>query len=154
MVRRMKVRSGDPDATTFCRAGTAARRRSEPRMKTAVTLACFSVLLSGAARGDEIEIGSRVVCNTQKQIEEFVAFNEADPQTAIRDVNVEEENPTACGAAKLAFFRGRNTVTIRTKDATFQIIDILVIGLVTEHGLRSVAPSVQFALFKIDERIA
>jgi hypothetical protein len=123
-------------------------------MKIAVTLGCFFVLLSGAARGGEIEIGTPVVCNTQKQIEEFVAFNQADPQTAIRDVNAEEEDPTACGVANLAFFRGRNTVTIRTKDATFQIVDILVIGAVTDDGLRSVAPSVQFALFKIDERVA
>jgi hypothetical protein len=90
----------------------------------------------------------------QKQVEKFVAFKEADPQTAISAVNDEEEDPTACGVASLAYVRGHNTLTIRTREATFQIADILVIGVITDDGLEPVTPSVQFSLFKIDERAA
>jgi hypothetical protein len=77
----------------------------------------------------------------QKQVEKFVAFSEADPQAAISAVNDEEEDPTACGVANLAYVRGHNALTIRTRDATFQIADILVIGVITDDGARySVGP--------------
>lgn len=121
-------------------------------MKAALKLAFLSAFLLGPARGAEIEIGTGLVCNTQKQVQEFLAFNETDPQTAVRSVNDEERDPTACGVVTLAFVRGRNAVTVRTKDATFQIANILVIGMVTDDGIESVVPSVQFFLFKIDER--
>ncbi len=121
-------------------------------MRAALKLAFLSVLLVAPARGIEIEIGTGLVCNTQKQVEEFLAFNEADPQTAVLAVNDEERDPTACGVANLAFVRGHNAITVRTKDATFRITDILVIGVVSDDGIRSVAPSVQFCLFRIDER--
>ncbi len=123
-------------------------------MKAALKLAFLSVLLVAPARGAEIEIGTGLVCNTQKQVQEFLAFNEADPQTAVRAVNDEERDPTACGVANLAFVRGHNAVTVRTKDATFQITNILVIGVVSDDGINSVVPSVQFFLSKIDERRA
>jgi hypothetical protein len=123
-------------------------------MNTALKLAFLSVLVFGPARGSEIEIGTGLVCNTQKQVEEFVAFSEADPQTAITAVNDEERNPTACGVANLAFVRGRPALTVRTRDATFQIANILVVGLIDGNCMQSVTPIVQFALFKVDERRA
>lgn len=121
-------------------------------MKAALKLVLLSVFLLGPARANEIEIGTGVICNTQRQVQKFLAFNEADPQTAVRAVNDEERDPAACGVASLAFVRGHSAITVRTKDATFQITNILVVGLVTDDGVRSVAPSVQFYPFKIDER--
>jgi hypothetical protein len=123
-------------------------------MKAALKLVFLSIFLIGSARGAEVEIGTGLVCNTRKQVQKFLAFNEADPQTAVRAVNDEERDPTACGMANLAFVRGHNAIIVRTKDATFQITDILVIGLVADDGVKSVGPSVQFCLFKIDERRA
>jgi hypothetical protein len=121
-------------------------------MNAALKLALLSLLVVGPTYGSEVEIGTEVVvCNTQKQVEEFVAFNESDPRTAIRAINDEEKNPAACGVADLAFVR---IVTLRTRNATFQVTAILVIGLVTEDGMQSVTPTVQFSLFKIDERPA
>jgi hypothetical protein len=132
----------------------AATDSKESSMKAAFTLAFLSAFLLAPAHGGEIEIGTGLVCNTQKQVREYLAFNEAEPQTAVRAVNDEERDPTACGMANLAFVRGHNALTVRTKDATFQIADILVIGVVTDDGIESVAPSVQFFLFRIDERRA
>jgi hypothetical protein len=123
-------------------------------MNAALKLTFLSAFLLAPARGAEIELGTGVVCNTQKQMQEFLAFDEVDPQTAVRAVNDEERDPAACGMANLAFVRGHNAVTVRTKDATFQITDVLVIGVVTDNGIASIAPSVQFFLFKIDERRA
>jgi len=124
-------------------------------MNAALKLALLSLLVVVPAHGNEVEIGTEVVvCNTQKQVGEFVAFNESDPRTATRAINDEEKNPAACGVANLAFVRGHKTVTLRTGNATFQVTAILVIGLVTEDGIESITPTVQFSLFKVDERAA
>jgi hypothetical protein len=69
-------------------------------------------------------------------------------------VNDEERDPTACGVTNLALVRGHHAMTVTTDDATFQIIDILVIGVITDEGVESILPSVQFSLFKVDERKA
>jgi hypothetical protein len=123
-------------------------------MKFSVMVGFLSLLLLAPARADEIETSTGVICNTQRQIERFVALNDADPQSAIRAVNAEEQNPTACAVASLAFVRGGRPVTVRKKDATFQIVPILVVGVVTPDGVRGVVPAVYFSLFKVEERSA
>jgi len=123
-------------------------------MKFGLTFGFLSLLLLAPVHADEVEISTGVICNTQKQMERFVALNDADPRSAIRAVNTEENDPTACAVASLAFVRGGNPVTVRWKDATFQIVPILVVGIVTRDGVRGVAPAVYFSLFKVEERMA
>jgi hypothetical protein len=123
-------------------------------MKTAFMLASFLALLLGPAHGREIEIGSGLVCNTAKQVEEYVAFNDADRRTAISDINDEEHDQTACAIVNIAFVRGHHITTVRTRRATFQIADILVIGVVVDGGIQYVTPATQFSLFKVNEREA
>jgi len=126
-------------------------------MKLALTVALASLLFNGAAHAstDEIEVSTAVVCNTQKQVEEFVAFDNGDWQAAVRAVNVEERDPSACAVASIVFVRGHDTATVRTGQATFRIAPILIIGVMTSAGMRTIdAPAVQFAPFKIDERPA
>jgi hypothetical protein len=123
-------------------------------MKFSVMVGFLSLLLFAPAQADEIETSTGVICNTQRQIERFVALNDADPQSAIRAVNAEEQDPTACAVASLAFVRGGRPVTVRKKDATFQIVPILVVGVVTPDGVRGVVPAVYFSLFKVEERSA
>jgi hypothetical protein len=123
-------------------------------MKFSVMVGFLSLLLFAPAHADEIETSTGVICNTQRQIERFVALNDADPQSAIRAVNAEEQDPTACAVASLAFVRGGSPVTVRKKDATFQIVPILVVGVVTPEGVRGVVPAVYFSLFKVEERSA
>jgi len=125
-------------------------------MKLALSLALASLLLNSAVdAGNEIEVSTAVICNTQKQVEEFVAFNDGDLQAAVQAVNAEERDPAACTVASLAFVRGHDAATVRTGSATFRIAPVLVIGVVTPAGMETFdAPSVQFAPFKIDERPA
>ena len=123
-------------------------------MRFGVMVSLLSLLLLPAARADEVETSTGVICNTQKQIERFVALNDDDPQTAVSAVNAEEHDETACAVASLAFIRGRKAATTRTRSATFEIIPILVVGVVTAHGVRSVTPAVYFSLFKVEERAA
>jgi hypothetical protein len=123
-------------------------------MKTILVMASLMVLLLAPAYGQEIEVGSELVCNSARQVEKYIAFNEDDSRTAARAINDEEKNPTACAVVSIAFVRGHNTTTVRTRHATFQITDIIVIGVLTDEGVQYVAPAVQFSLFMIDEREA
>ena len=95
-----------------------------------------------------------MVCNTQEQVERFVWLNKGD-NAAIRAVNAEVGDPTACGLAAVGFVHGHDATTVRINGATFLIAAILVVGVVTEIGVQAVAaPAIQFATFKIDERTA
>jgi hypothetical protein len=66
-------------------------------------------------------------------------------------VNAEENNQGACGMSKLAFVRGASIATVRTKDETYEIVEILVVGVPTEAGVKAAVPSVFFAVFKLEE---
>ena len=123
-------------------------------MKFGLMVGFLSLLLFAPARAGEVETSTGVICNTQKQMERFVALNDADPQSAIRVINAEEHDPEACAVASLAFVRGGNPVTVKSKNATFQIVPILVVGVITSDGVRGVVPAVYFSLFKVEERMA
>ena len=123
-------------------------------MKFAFTVALLCLVPLASARSVEIETSTGVVCNTRQQVERFVALNNADPLAAIHAVNAEANDPSACVAASLAFLRGHDAVTVRKKDAAFQIVQILVVGIVTEHGIKPLVPALYFSLFRIEERTA
>src|SRR5262245_59109572 len=58
------------------------------------------------ARAHEVETGTVMVCDTQKQVERFVALFEGDAQAAISAVNAEEQDPTACAVLEVAYVSG------------------------------------------------
>ena len=80
-----------------------------------------------------------------------MALFSGEEQSAINAVNTEEQNPTACALATVAFVRGSDLGTARTKESAFQIVRILVVGVETPSGLRSVRPSAYFSAFKVVE---
>ena len=117
-------------------------------------LASLSLLLCAPAWAHKIEVGSGVFCDTQQQIERFVTLFDGDAQTAMNAVNAEENDPTACIAGTIAYIRGPEVAKATTKTGTFQIVRVLVVGIVTEAGFRAAAPAAFFSLEKVDERIA
>ena len=56
-------------------------------MKYGVMVGFLSLLLLAPAQADEVEVSTGVICNTQKQMERFIALNDADPHSAIRAIN-------------------------------------------------------------------
>src|SRR6202051_2720183 len=90
------------------------------------------------AQASDYEVGASLVCDTQGQVERFVALFDGDAQTAVKVVNAEEENPTACAIMNVAFMRGQQLETARHGDTAFEIIRILVVGVETENGIRPV----------------
>ena len=111
------------------------------------------LLLSLPAQGREleVEVGTSLICDTQAQVERFVALYDGDAQSTVDTVNVAEHNPTACAVTTIAFVRGPQLATARGKETTFQIAPILVLGIVTEAGVTSVTPAPFYSVFEVEE---
>jgi hypothetical protein len=113
--------------------------------------ALLASLLCAPVQASDYELGTSVVCDTQAQVERFVAVFDGDPQAAIRNVNTEQQNPSACVIKKVAFMRGFQVGMARNGDKAFEIVRILVVGIQTASGILRVPPSVHFSLFGLKE---
>ena len=102
----------------------------------------------------EVQVGTRLVCNTQHEALRFVKLYSGDAEAALRIVNAEESDPAACGIVSIFYFVGSRLGSARTENATFNIVKILVIGVVTSDGVRTVLPTEYFSALAVDERDA
>jgi hypothetical protein len=109
------------------------------------------LMLSAPALAQEVEITNGLICDTQEQVHQFVALYDGDVQSTAEKVNVAEHNPTACILSGMAYVRGRKLATARARDTTFQIVPILVLGVVTEKGIETVTPALYYSAVEVDE---
>ena len=98
-----------------------------------------------------IEVGDALVCETQGQVERYIAHYSGDREAAIRAVNREEGDRTACGVLSVAFLRGPHIAAASHGDMAFEILRILVVGVNTASGIRAVSPVTYFAAFGVVE---
>jgi hypothetical protein len=114
-------------------------------------LAVLIAPLCGSAQATDYEVGANIICDTQTQVERFVALLSGDTQGAIDAVNAEEQNPTACALVDVAYLRGAGIGMARNGDSAFEIVRILVVGIDTAAGIQVVRPSTYFSLFAVKE---
>jgi hypothetical protein len=132
-------------------------KTQEGSVKFVICLSLLSPLLCVSAQARDIEVGTVLTCDTQRQAERVGTLLHGDAQNvanAVNEVNAEEHSRTACGVVNAAYVRGTDLATVRAKGETFQIAPILLIGLVEGTDMQSVPQKVSFAVFKIDERMA
>jgi hypothetical protein len=103
------------------------------------------------AQASDYEVGTSLVCDTQGQVERFVALFSGDAQAAIRVVNAEEANPNACAIMNVAYMRGMQVGMARHGENAFEIVHILVVGVETGDGILPVRPAAYFSLFEVKE---
>jgi len=113
--------------------------------------ALLAWLLCTSARAADYEVGVSLACDTQPQVERFVALFTGDAQAAIGAINAEEQNPSACVIRNVAYMRGTKVGMARHGDRAFVIVRILVVGIKTYRGIHPVRPSVHFSLFGVKE---
>ena len=114
-------------------------------------LALIAAPLDAPAHASDYEMGASLLCDTQQQVERFVALFNGDTQAAIGVVNAEVENPTACAIATVVYMRGSLLGMARHGDSAFEIIRVLVVGVETGNGIRPVQPAAYFSLFGVKE---
>ena len=99
----------------------------------------------------EVEMGASLICDTQKQVERFVAVFDGNAERAANVVNDEEHDPTACVVATVSYVRGPEIATARTRTDTFRIVRILVLGVLTERGMATAGPAAFYSIRKVEE---
>jgi hypothetical protein len=110
------------------------------------------VLFGGPAFAADVAIGRGIICDTQEQMERYVAVFKGDMKAALTTVNTEAKKEDACAAAAIAFLAGETATTARNNDGeAYKVLRILVLGVVTDMGLQQVAPFPQFTIMRIDE---
>jgi hypothetical protein len=122
-------------------------------VRVAMALASLLTCQAGRAEGfTDYEVATSLVCETPQQVERFIAlFNGDDTAQAIKAVNAEAHDSSACAVASLAFVRGKEARTVRDRDYAYTIVHILVLGVVTDEGVRPIDPSAFFTMFAVKE---
>jgi hypothetical protein len=98
----------------------------------------------------ELQIGTGLVCYTQEQVKRFVSVYDGDVETAVNAVNAEEHGPNACVIVTMVYVPGDPIATAIRKDKTFQIVPVLVIGIVTSEGVQAVEPIQFFSAVEVE----
>jgi hypothetical protein len=114
-------------------------------------LAALIAPLCGSAQAMDYKVGTSIICDTQTQVERFVAPFSGDTQAAIDAVNTGVQNPTACALVDVAYLRGEEIGMTRNGDSAFEIVGIQVVGIDTAAGIQAVRPSAYFSLFAVKE---
>ena len=117
-------------------------------------IALLSLLMGVPAHAQDVEFGTAVVCNTQAQTERFVALFDGDEAAALKAVNVGEDDQDACDMVTVAYIRGPAIETAISKDAAFNIVRIVIVGIMTDAGLQATLPAAMFFVQRVDERVA
>jgi hypothetical protein len=122
--------------------------------RVALAVALVSALVAPLARAQqvEVEIGESLVCDTQEQVERFAVLFDGNAERTAGAVNEEVKDPTACAVLTIAFVRGPEVATARTRTGTYQIMRILVLGVVIQGGIRAAQPAAFYSVAQIEER--
>jgi hypothetical protein len=126
-------------------------------------LFCFPV----AANADErsrshadqqqkaIELGVGLICNSEAQVERYLALHVKDesPAEAIKAVNAEVQDPNACALAAIAFVRGEEGKAVPAPGGQLKITQVMIFATQTPAGWQRVPPILQYtAIFeKLEE---
>ena len=129
--------------------------------KLAGSIACLvagASFLASAAFADgteqktpEVEYGTSLICQTEQQAAQLVAHLDTDMHAALTDEDAEVAVPPPCQAATVAFVRGQMLGTLRTRDAAFQMVRVLVVGVGAPNEFRAVTPAAFISLIKVVE---
>ena len=111
-------------------------------------------LVAPAAAADpnaHVQMGTTVICDTQQQMERFVAVFDGDFTVAMNKVNTEENNPTACIGATMAYVQGHELSKAKSTRGTYHIVRVLVLGITTAQGFQPIQPAAFFSIVKSEE---
>ena len=121
-----------------------------PRLASLILLPILALPL----RAQDVQVGTALVCDTRQQVERFVALYDGDFDAAVRTVNAEVQDPSACAMASMTYLVSPPLATERHKDVTFKIVQIIVVGVITKNGVAPVEPTKLFSVLEVDEREA
>jgi hypothetical protein len=132
--------------------------RMELQMNSMLRFALFLLLSAPTQARDnhgidarDLEFGPVLVCDTQEQVERYIALYQGDQDAAVRAVNQEQSDPRACGVVNASFVKGPHIAAASRANMAFEILRILVVGIDGPFGLRPVNPAAYFTALGVTE---
>lgn len=122
-------------------------------MKTLAKLAmwglvfCFPAGAIAQDREPALEVGVGLICNSESQVERYLALHIADrsPDAAVKLVNEEVKDPNACTLASIAFLRGSQGKQVSAPGGVMKITEVTIVATQTTEGnWEPIVPIVQF----------
>ena len=109
----------------------------------ATLLVAALVLSPTTLRADEVRQGSGIICDTIEQIDEFIKADDEgkDPMLAVN------AKTPVCGRGQLAYVKGQKLKDILSKHGVFEVVEIIVVGVVFNGRLDAVTPFKQITVF-------
>lgn len=116
----------------------------------AISTAALAQENTALENGNNIRVGTGVICDTQDEAQEFVRImSEHDAGSALQEINGKASNPMACGMATVAFRTGKSLGEIRTSKGSFDIYQIEVVAGAVDGSWREVPSRLQFTAMAV-----
>jgi len=140
----------------------AAREATLNLIAKIVVWIVMSLLAAFGARAQDVtahnvQAAKLLICGTAEKAQHFAAQNE-DVQAAIANDDAVNGKTTgassSCLVAGIAYVSGKPIERVRSKDGSYDVTEILMVGVATPYGMLAVKPSVVYTLLKVDEEHA
>lgn len=106
----------------------------------------------------EVQAARLVICGSAEKAQHFAAQHH-DLQAALASDDAATSKdasgaPNACLVAGIAYVSGKQIDRVRSKDGTYDVTEILIVGVATPYGMLAIEPSVVYTLLRVDEERA
>jgi hypothetical protein len=125
-----------------------------------IVLSSFVALGAKAREVPERDVQSAklVICSSAEKAQSFAAQNHDLQATIANDGQATKTEasaaPNACLVAGIAYISGNKLERVQSKDGSYDVTEILIVGVATPYGMLSIEPSVVYTLLKVTEEQA
>lgn len=110
------------------------------------------------ASSQDVRAAKLLICGTAEKAQHFAAENH-DLQAAIANDGTPDGKgatgaSSACLVAGIAYVSGKQIERVRSKDGSYDVTEIMIVGVATPYGMLAIKPSVVYTLLKVDEERA
>lgn len=122
----------------------------------------MSLLAAFGARAQDVsahdvQAAKLLICGTPEKAQHFAAQNQ-DVQAAIANDDAVNGKTTgassACLVAGIAYVSGKQIERVHSKDGSYDVTEILIVGVATPYGMLAIKPSVVYTLLKVEDERA
>jgi hypothetical protein len=126
-----------------------------------VVLSLFAALgakAQPALSSKDVQAARLVICSSAEKAQHFAAQHQ-DVQAAIANNEAASGKDSsgavnACLVAGIAYVSGKQVDRIRSKDGSYDVTEIMIVGVATPYGMLAIKPSVVYTLLKVAEESA
>jgi hypothetical protein len=130
--------------------------------KIVIWLVLSAFLAAGAKAqqpdSKDVQAARLVICDSAEKAQRFAAQHQ-NLQAAIANENEPTKKdsngaPSICLVAGIAYISGKQMDRVQKDDASYDVTEILIVGVATPYGFLAIEPAVVYTLLKVDDEHA